>query len=324
VVTDANVTSQAFMMQFRTLLIIATGAALLGAHSPATAASYLFSSGSEQPAQKSTKKAKVDPKAKAKADAAAKKARTKADAQAKEAKAKATKTAQAKAKADAKAKEDARQAELNRLASHKVAKTGNNGELRSEKKVKGLFGSTTVKTVVSAETRALDAVMEQSGSSKKFKVKPQFEPKVVRFSGYQKGTIVIDTKSRALYLIESSSTARRYAIAVGKQGLQQKGTFTVGDKQEWPRWIPTKEMQEREPAKYGIYKDGMPGGPGNPLGARAIYLYDGGSDTYLRIHGTNQPETIGTSSSNGCYRMINAHVQELYKRVRMGTKVVVI
>ena len=112
------------------------------------------------------------------------------------------------------------------------------------------------------------------------------------FSGYNPGTIVIDTGSRYLYLVECW-TARRYAIAVGREGLEFKGSAKVGDKQEWPRWIPTKEMQEREPRKYGQYKDGMPGGPDNPLGARAIYLFQGKKDTHVRIHGTNQPETIG-------------------------------
>ncbi len=133
-----------------------------------------------------------------------------------------------------------------------------------------------------------------------------------------------DRRARRLYLVESSSTARRYAIAVGKEGLQYKGAVTVGDKQEWPRWIPTKEMQQREPKHYGQYKDGMPGGGMNPLGARAIYLYDGKKDTHLRIHGTIAPQTIGTSASNGCYRMINEHVMDLYRRVKVGTKVVVL
>ena len=102
---------------------------------------------------------------------------------------------------------------------------------------------------------------------------------------------------------------------MGREGLQFKGSVAVGDKQEWPRWIPTLDMQKREPKHYGQYKDGMPGGPKNPLGARAIYLYDGRTDTHLRIHGTNQPQTIGTSASNGCFRMINEHVMDLYRRV---------
>lgn len=212
-----------------------------------------------------------------------------------------------------------------------IAQTGNNGELRSEgaDRPQGgflavLFGGDESSPRMLPQTRALDAALEERQSKKNFKVRADFEPQTVEFSGYSRGTIVIDTASRYLYLVESSSKARRYAIAVGREGLQFKGMTKVGDKQEWPRWIPTKEMQEREPRKYGQYKDGMPGGVTNPLGARAIYLYDGKKDTYLRIHGTNQPETIGTSASNGCFRMVNDHVIDLYRRVKMGTQVVVL
>jgi lipoprotein-anchoring transpeptidase ErfK/SrfK len=112
-------------------------------------------------------------------------------------------------------------------------------------------------------------------------------------------------------------------VAVGKEGLAFKGSVTVGDKQEWPRWIPTKEMIERDPEKYARHADGMDGGPENPLGARAIYLYQGGKDTYLRIHGTTQPWTIGSAASNGCFRMVNEHVMELFSKVTVGTQVVV-
>lgn len=219
-----------------------------------------------------------------------------------------------------------------------VVANGNNGELRSEPRAgevrprnnnglfAGLFGGNAGSSSMSMlpQTRALDAVMDKKSAKKPFKVKPEYEPQEVTFSGYEPGTIVINTAERRLYLVESWSTARRYAIAVGKEGLQYKGDTSVGDKQEWPRWIPTKDMQEREPKKYGQYKDGMPGGGMNPLGARAIYLYDGKKDTHLRIHGTIAPQTIGTSSSNGCFRMINDHVIELYNRVKMGTKVVVL
>lgn len=205
--------------------------------------------------------------------------------------------------------------------------TGNSGELRSENPAKkpnlfaSLFGG---EAQMLPETRALDRVLEKKQGKKAFKVKADFVPQEVDFYGYSRGTIVIDTNARFLYLVENSSTARRYAIAVGRDGLQFKGNVTVGDKQEWPRWIPTKEMQEREPKKYGQYKDGMDGGPENPLGARAIYLYLGKQDTHLRIHGTNQPQSIGTSASNGCFRMINDHVIDLYRRVKVGTPVVVL
>jgi lipoprotein-anchoring transpeptidase ErfK/SrfK len=215
-----------------------------------------------------------------------------------------------------------------------VALTGNNGELRSEVVRQkqpsgglfaGLFGGTSSSSMsLLPETRALDQALAKKEAKKQFKVKPEFVPQDVEFTGYDAGTIVIDTSARRLYLVESSSTARRYAIAVGREGLQFKGTVAVGDKQEWPRWIPTLDMQKREPKHYGQYKDGMPGGGQNPLGARAIYLYDGKKDTHLRIHGTIAPQSIGTSASNGCFRMINEHVMDLYSRVKVGTKVVII
>ncbi|TKT79379.1 L,D-transpeptidase [Aquamicrobium sp. LC103] len=204
----------------------------------------------------------------------------------------------------------------------------NTGELRSEEAAvrTGLFGTVLGRQQgeMLPQTRALDAVYQGNAPNKRFQVRPDFEPQTVDFSGYKPGTIVINTQSRYLYLVESSSKARRYAIAVGREGLEFKGRATVGDKQEWPRWFPTKAMQEREPKKYGPYKDGMNGGPNNPLGARAIYLYDGRKDTHVRIHGTNQPQTIGTNSSNGCFRMVNEHVIDLYNRVRKGTEVVVL
>lgn len=207
---------------------------------------------------------------------------------------------------------------------------GNNGELRSETQPKkvglfgALFGRKTQIAQMLPQTRALDSVLAQKESRKKFKVKEDFLPQEVEFSGYPTGTIVIDTGTRYLYLVESASTARRYAIAVGREGLLFTGKATVGDKQEWPRWIPTADMQKREPRKYGQYKDGMPGGAENPLGARAIYLFQGKRDTHIRIHGTNQPQSIGRAASNGCFRMVNEHVMDLYSRVRMGTPVVVL
>ena len=201
-----------------------------------------------------------------------------------------------------------------------VGKSENTGELRSENVRVGFFG----RKAMLPETRALDDVLQQRQAKSTFRTKAEFEPQTVDFSGYEKGTIVIDTGARYLYLVESSSKARRYAIAVGREGLEFKGTAAVGDKQEWPRWFPTKAMQQREPHKYARYAEGMNGGPDNPLGARAIYLYQGKRDTHVRIHGTNAPQTIGTNSSNGCFRMINDHVIDLYGRVRMGTKVVVI
>ncbi len=177
---------------------------------------------------------------------------------------------------------------------------------------------------LSPEQSAYDQKLATVPEKKKFKVKEEFIPVTVPFKGYKPGTIVIDTQSKYLYFVESPATALRYAVAVGKEGLLFTGRTTVGAKQPWPRWTPTKEMIARDPKKYGKYAEGMDGGPDNPLGARAIYLYQGKQDTYLRIHGTNQPQSIGTASSNGCFRMINEHVIDLYKRVGVGAEVVVL
>lgn len=189
----------------------------------------------------------------------------------------------------------------------------------------GLFDAPKPEAAVLTEEQAVhDATLASVPEKKKFKVRDEFAPQSVAFSGYKPGTIVIDTKSKHLYFVESPVSARRYGVAVGKEGLLFTGKATVGAKQPWPRWIPTKEMIARDPGKYGQYADGMDGGPKNPLGARAIYLYQGKQDTYLRIHGTNAPETIGTASSNGCFRMINEHVIDLYDRVQMGAEVIVL
>ncbi|MGE0499863.1 MAG: L,D-transpeptidase family protein [Rhizobiaceae bacterium] len=275
----------------------------------------------EKPAKPLTKaeKAKIA-KEKAAREKAEKAERLAAEKAAKNARIAAEKARQEKIRA-------AEEAEFNRVKVLAAAAKSNDGELRSEtQEPQGLFGAVfgTPKTILLPETKALDAALAVKDKNRKFKVKEDYAPQRVSYSGYSRGQIVIDTDSRYLYLIESSTSARRYAIAVGKDGLQFKGKVMVGDKQEWPRWIPTKEMQQRDPAKYGQYADGMAGGPENPLGARAIYLYQGKKDTHLRIHGTNQPETIGTSASNGCFRMVNDHVIDLYTRVKKGTEVIVL
>ena len=204
----------------------------------------------------------------------------------------------------------------------------NKGELRSEPErprslFSAIFGGGAPRLL--PETQELDRALEDRNARGRFRVRDDFVPQTVNYeTRYRRGTIVIDPQKRHLYLIESPRTARRYVIAVGREGLAFHGTATVGDKQEWPRWTPTREMQRREPGKYARYADGMDGGVNNPLGARAIYLHQGRQDTHIRIHGTNQPQTIGTASSNGCFRMINEHVIDLYNRVRMGAQVVVL
>lgn len=119
--------------------------------------------------------------------------------------------------------------------------------------------------------------------------------------------------------------AIRYTVGIGRPGLYQAGLFTVGNKREWPSWTPTPAMIEREPERYARWADGMPGGPDNPLGARALYLHDeAGRDTLLRIHGTNDPDSIGTAVSNGCARLTNEHITELYDLVPLGTPVLLL
>lgn len=134
------------------------------------------------------------------------------------------------------------------------------------------------------------------------------------------GTIVIDTDARYLYYVLPKGKAIRYGVAVGEEGLAWSGVAQVGRKSEWPDWIPTPEIQ----ARLGPYPARVHGGPANPLGARGIYLYQGGKDTLYRIHGTNQPEYIGQAISSGCIRMTNEDVIDLYNRVNMGATVVVL
>lgn len=160
---------------------------------------------------------------------------------------------------------------------------------------------------------------------KNFKLDPQYEPQSVSYSlGYAPGSLVVDPANHFLYLVESFGRARRYGVGVGRAGLAFKGTAIIERKAEWPSWTPTQNMIRREPHKYARYAGGVPGGPNNPLGARALYLYRGGRDTYYRIHGTTEPRSIGQSVSNGCIRMINDHVVDLYNRVPLGTSVVVL
>ncbi|MCB1483098.1 MAG: L,D-transpeptidase [Rhodobiaceae bacterium] len=140
---------------------------------------------------------------------------------------------------------------------------------------------------------------------------------------YAPGTIVVEPNKFALYLITSRGRARRYPIGVGAEGRGFRGTGRIGRKAEWPSWTPTPAMIARDPKKYKKYAGGVPGGRGNPLGSRALYLYRGGSDSYFRIHGTNQPSTIGRRVSAGCIRMHNSHVNDLYNRVRVGATIIV-
>ncbi len=136
------------------------------------------------------------------------------------------------------------------------------------------------------------------------------------------GEIHLDPNQFGLYWTLPDNRAIRYAVGIGRPGLYEPGTFYVGAKKEWPSWTPTADMIKRSPSHYAKYKDGMPGGPNNPLGARALYLFvEGKGDTFLRIHGTNKPNTIATRVSNGCARLTNEYIVDLYNRVPIGTKV---
>jgi len=140
---------------------------------------------------------------------------------------------------------------------------------------------------------------------------------------YPPGTIVIDTASKYLFFVLDDGRAMRYGIGVGRQGFSWAGTATIRRKAKWPTWTPPAAMVARDEfaAKWA---GGMPGGPTNPLGARALYLYKGNRDTLYRIHGTTVPSSIGKAVSSGCIRMLNADVADLYDRVPVGTEVVVI
>jgi lipoprotein-anchoring transpeptidase ErfK/SrfK len=135
------------------------------------------------------------------------------------------------------------------------------------------------------------------------------------------GTIVVDTHARRLYLVMEGGRAMRYAIAVGRQGLAFRGNGTIQRKEEWPAWTPTANMIRTFPETYAEYRGGLPGGLENPLGARALYLYRGGRDTFFRIHGTVQNASIGHATSAGCIRLFNQDAIDLFGRVDLGTKV---
>ncbi len=149
---------------------------------------------------------------------------------------------------------------------------------------------------------------------------------IVSFSTKEKvGTIIIKTSERRLYKVLPGGKAIKYGIGVGRAGFEWSGVANIRRKVEWPTWRPPAEMIARELKQYGRQLPAvMEGGPNNPLGARALYLYKGKRDTLYRIHGTNNPASIGKAQSSGCIRMLNEEVIDLYNKTRMGTKVVVL
>jgi len=170
-----------------------------------------------------------------------------------------------------------------------------------------------------ASIRSMLNINEQPGAvptKQESILPPEFRPQPVYFrSNEPPGTIIINTDERFLYLVQPDNRAIRYGVGVGRDGFQWSGLLKISRKAEWPDWRPPAEMIQRQPYLPRF----MAGGEGNPMGARALYL----GDTIYRIHGTNQPQTIGHALSSGCFRMVNNDVIDLFDRVPVGTKVIV-
>ncbi|MBB4302406.1 lipoprotein-anchoring transpeptidase ErfK/SrfK [Rhodobium orientis] len=174
------------------------------------------------------------------------------------------------------------------------------------------------KWIVYNPKRVQEAATAQGGTPKRFR------RTVVDFETAERpGTIIIDADQHFLYLVQPGFKAIRYGVGVGREGFGWSGVVTVGRKAEWPTWTPPADMIERDP-KLVKYASGMPGGSKNPLGARAMYLHSGGKDTLYRIHGTNEPWSIGLNVSSGCIRLNNEDIKHLYDRVDRGAKVIVL
>ncbi|MDK1384869.1 L,D-transpeptidase [Sinorhizobium sp. 8-89] len=157
------------------------------------------------------------------------------------------------------------------------------------------------------------------------KVEPRYLRQQVAYATSEPpGTLVVDTQNRFLYLVQDGGMALRYGIGVGKAGLEFQGEARVGRKAEWPRWTPTSDMVAREPERYGPLAGGMEPGIRNPLGPRALYLFQGNRDTLFRIHGTTEAWSIGKAVSSGCIRLFNPDIIDLYSRVPTDTRVIVL
>ena len=183
-------------------------------------------------------------------------------------------------------------------------------------------------------TCTIGAVWALSGCASKPQMTdadPIYRRKVVNYDTRERpGTIVVDPSEHFLYLVKGGGSALRYGVGVGREGFGWSGVATVHSKQEWPDWHPTKEYMQREPEIRSNLNELQSGGLGvvaglaNPLGARALYLWQGNKDTLYRIHGTNEPWTIGKNVSSGCIRLTNEDIIDLYDRTAVGTKVVVL
>lgn len=154
-------------------------------------------------------------------------------------------------------------------------------------------------------------------------VPAQYHRQIVRYkTGEKPGTVIVDTKAKFLYLVMADGKAMRYGIGVGRQGFEWQGTSRVAMKREWPTWTPPSEMIGRQP-ELAKWRAGQPGGLSNPLGARALYLFNKGGDTGYRLHGTPEWKSIGKAMSSGCIRLMNQDIIDLYDRVGVGAKVIV-
>lgn len=156
------------------------------------------------------------------------------------------------------------------------------------------------------------------------RIEPRFRRRQVAYKTNEPaGTVIVDTQARYLYLVQGNGRALRYGIEVGREGFGWAGTATIARKAEWPTWTPPREMVARDP-RTAPFANGMPGGLENPLGARALYLYQDGRDTLYRIHGGGRPATLGQATSSGCIRLLDHDVIDLYRRVPTGARTVVL
>jgi lipoprotein-anchoring transpeptidase ErfK/SrfK len=179
-------------------------------------------------------------------------------------------------------------------------------------------------TAAHAETESAEAGKKSWVWSKSARLETDLARRIVPYrTAEAPGTIIVETSEYALYLVLARGKALRYRVAVGRDGFSWTGTARIGRRAEWPDWHPPREMVARAAASGDFVPYRLYGGKLNPLGARALYLYQGGRDTLYRIHGTNEPRSIGRDVSSGCIRMLNEDVIDLYDRVSLGAKVIV-